>query len=387
MPTKHQKHTKLSRPQGGKFHSNEWTVIGAPCSVLKDFVVKISEALAADNISCAYLDMSHQAEELKTGPVLVLEDKLNHWTIKNKHKLHDKDFRKQFLSVDALFVNGNHYEGDQQIVFVHQKKKESLERKLDRLSNVKMVILGKGETQYHSYLEEYIKSDTIVISIEEWSNICEHLCSSIKTNLPQLKGLVLSGGKSQRMGTSKSELSYHGREQKEYEADLLNKYCVDTFYSVAASSSHSGSEKYAFIPDSFIGLGPYGGILSAFRSDPNSAWLTLACDLPYLDERTIAQLITARNCSKLATCFYNPETDFPEPLIAIWEPRAYPILLDFLSQGYSCPRKVLINSEIEMIHLQDPLKLKNVNTPEEKEEAEKYIKDFRSSQSIFHNSE
>ena len=103
------------------------------------------------------------------------------------------------------------------------------------------------------------------------------------------------------------------------------------------------------------------------------AWLTLACDLPYLDGETIKQLVTNRNPSKLATCFYNPETDFPEPLITIWEPRAYPTLLDFLSQGQSCPRKVLINSAIEMIKMKESFRMKNANTPEERAEAEKFL--------------
>ena len=96
--------------------------------------------------------------------------------------------------------------------------------------------------------------------------------------------------------------------------------------------------------------------------------------MPYLDKETIAQLVRDRNTSKVATCFYNPETDFPEPLITIWEPRAYPILLDYLAQGYSCPRKVLINSDIEMIKMADPIKMKNANTPEERVEAEGYLK-------------
>ena len=63
---------------------------------------------------------------------------------------------------------------------------------------------------------------------------------------------------------------------------------------------------------------------------------------------------------------------FVEPLITIYEPKAYPILLSYLAQGYSCPRKVLINSEVEIIEVDDNL-IRNINTPEEYEEAVKEI--------------
>ena len=86
------------------------------------------------------------------------------------------------------------------------------------------------------------------------------------------------------------------------------------------------------------------------------------------------QLVNHRNPTKLATCFYNPETEFPEPLITIWEPKAYPVLLEFLSQGYSCPRKVLINTDIEMIQMKDPTKMTNANTDEERKIAFEAIK-------------
>ena len=374
MPAKHQKHTKLTKPKGGRFHRNEWTVIGAPCSVLKEFVVSVSEKLQQANMTCGYLDMSHNAEDMNEGMDLLMEDKLSHWTIKSNKPLLERDFRKQFLPLDCLFVNGNHYKGDKQIVFIHPKKKESLERKLDRLTNVQMIVLCEGESSYYDYLKEYVSNEVSVIDIAQLDEIAVYILEQSNENKAPLKGLVLNGGKSQRMGSAKSHINYHGKPQSEYEADLLKQFCTTTYLSTSQHSVTEEGSSYESIPDTFIGLGPFGGILSAFRKDPNAAWLTVACDLPYLDKETVAQLVRARNTSKVATCFYNPETDFPEPLITIWEPRAYPILLDYLAQGYSCPRKVLINSDIEMIKMADPIKMKNANTPEERVEAEGYLK-------------
>ena len=132
------------------------------------------------------------------------------------------------------------------------------------------------------------------------------------------------------------------------------------------------------IADTFLELGPFGAILSAFRHDPNAAWLVVACDLPLLDAKTLDFLIKNRNLSAVATAFRSPQSadSFPEPLITIWEPRAYPILLSFLAQGISCPRKMLINSEIHLLHAPNNEALSNVNTPEEKAEMELKIKEL-----------
>ena len=121
------------------------------------------------------------------------------------------------------------------------------------------------------------------------------------------------------------------------------------------------------VADTFMDLGPYGAILSAFRENPNTAWLVVACDLPLLDKSTLENLIKNRNPSAVATTYRSPESaeGFPEPLITIWEPKSYPILMQFLAQGFSCPRKVLINSDTHIIDPSVPEALTNVNTPDE----------------------
>ncbi|MDP5139269.1 MAG: NTP transferase domain-containing protein, partial [Spirosomaceae bacterium] len=120
------------------------------------------------------------------------------------------------------------------------------------------------------------------------------------------------------------------------------------------------------ISDKCVGLGPFGAILSAFQTDPNAAWLVVACDLPFVNEAALKQLISNRNSSKIGTAFYNPETEFPDPLFTVYEPKAYATMLQFLALGYSCPRKVLINSDTEVIQPINAQILENINTPEER---------------------
>ena len=80
-----------------------------------------------------------------------------------------------------------------------------------------------------------------------------------------------------------------------------------------------------------------------------------------------------RNPSSIATTFESPYNGLPEPLITIWEPKSYPVLLSFLSQGYSCPGKALRNNNITVLKAPDPEALTNVNTPEDFEKVQQLL--------------
>jgi molybdopterin-guanine dinucleotide biosynthesis protein A len=88
-------------------------------------------------------------------------------------------------------------------------------------------------------------------------------------------------GKSLRMGYDKSSIEWHGKEQRYYMADLLKQYCDEVFISCRADQQNEMDSHYKTLPDTFVDLGPYGAILSAFREKPDAAWLVVACDLPF----------------------------------------------------------------------------------------------------------
>ncbi|ALJ01141.1 molybdenum cofactor biosynthesis protein MoaC [Rufibacter tibetensis] len=210
--------------------------------------------------------------------------------------------------------------------------------------------------------------------LREEDKITAFFQKQLQNAKPVLNGLVLAGGQSLRMGQDKGAIAWHGKEQRYYAADLLQSYCKEVFISCRAEQQPSLEENYQSLPDTFTGLGPYGAILSAFREKPDAAWLVVACDLPLLDATTLQYLVENRATSALATTFESPHDGFPEPLITIWEPKSYPVLLSFLAQGYTCPRKVLRNSDIHLLKPLNPDALLNVNTPEELAEVKQKMK-------------
>lgn len=197
--------------------------------------------------------------------------------------------------------------------------------------------------------------------------------TSREHNMPPLNGLVLAGGKGKRLGRDKGVIQWHGKEQRYHIADVLSQVCEAVFISCRNEQQQEIAPPYQPLPDTFLDLGPYGGILSALRAHRDHAWLVVACDLPLLDLATIQYLIQNRNRQVIATAFKSPHDGLPEPLIAIWEPESYAVLLSFLAQDYACPRKVLINSDVALLDPPDPDALMNVNTPEDADNAKKVL--------------
>lgn len=367
---KHQKHTPLVRPSFGDFHRAEWGFIGAPCGRIQELTVQLIRALQ-DEFRLAYVDADHaagdQAEQIDpTGSALVYTDKINFHRYDYQDQANPFHQRPLFNSVDGVLINGNHFLAKRQIVILDPKKEESLSRKLDRLTDVALILTTDDQLSPYDFLQAHLGERVPQrMPLNDINGIIQWLRAQLTAARPPLHGLVLAGGKSQRMGEDKGLIDYHGKPQREYLKDVLQKVCDQVYYSIRPDQAAADLNGPA-IPDTFTGLGPFGAILSAFRENPNNAYLVVACDLPLLDEAGLQQLIRQRNTSKIATAFHNPVTGWPDPLVTIWEPRAYPVLMQFLAQGYSCPRKVLINSDIELLKAENPAILENVNKPEER---------------------
>ncbi len=363
MDKKHTKHTNLVKKYNDNFAPNEVAILGAKCGVIADLVHEVSKRLS--NYNLGYFDASHAKDvEQNTLAEYTFHHEGN-LQINTSSPVNKYEQRLQFYNHDFVFINGNHYQGAKQILILDDEKEASVKKRLDQLTNIQFIIKLNEDSRYFDCLLERfpnIKNSTSY-TINEVDKISNHIHNLIKENIAPVKGLVLIGGKSTRMGTDKSELSYFGKPQKQHVKELLESCSLKTFYSV-----QDPSEKENEIHDSFLNLGPFGGICSAFQKNPNTAWLVLATDVPFVNKELIQLLLEKRNPSKVATAIKGKNKDFPEPLITIYEPKAYGKLLAYLAQGYSCPRKMLINSDVEIIEVNDSL-IRNINTPEEFKEA------------------
>ena len=372
---KHRKHAKLEKPELGEYGRNELALIGAPCGIIQNFADNLISSLT-DRWNIAYVDADHSsADDDNKVPFkgkFNFTDKIGYHRLDTLSAPNRFERHTLFNGQDIILINGNHFAGNAQIVFIHPDKKESLKRKLDRLTNVEMVI-RVDDTPVFDFVSEFITDQTPIHSIDDIDAITSWMHAWMISRANQINGLVLAGGKSQRLGQDKTTINYHGTAHRELLGKILRVRCQDTYLSCREDQTDIVESEFPLLPDAFTGLGPYGGILSAFKKHPNHAWFVIASDLPFALEDAIDHLLERRDPSKIATAFYNDVTDFPDPLMTIWEPKAYPVLLRFLGQGYSCPRKVLINSDIKIVKPQNQNWLTNVNTPEDLREVKEEL--------------
>jgi molybdopterin-guanine dinucleotide biosynthesis protein A len=179
-------------------------------------------------------------------------------------------------------------------------------------------------------------------------------------------GLILAGGASSRMHRDKAALLYGGKSQLQRAFELASRHVSPVFVSVRTHQVADPTRaQRPLIVDSVVGEGPIVGIRSALATNPRVAWLVLACDLPFLSDAALSQLLLERDPASLATAFRSAHDGLPEPLCAVWEPAAAAALAAYQEQGGQCPRKFLMRHAARLLEPLDRRALDNVNTPEE----------------------
>ena len=190
-----------------------------------------------------------------------------------------------------------------------------------------------------------------------------------KTKLDRpVYGLILTGGKSERMGEPKALINYHGKPHAEYLYELLSGVCDQVYLSARKDQwTKTPLERLPMIYDHLENAGPIGALLSAFNAHPDVNWLVVACDLVHFNQRAAETLLAAFQSDKVATCFAHAEAGFPEALCGLYTPAAKVVFQDAFQSGIKCPVKVLKQARIELISQGEGINLANINTPEERQ--------------------
>ncbi len=176
-----------------------------------------------------------------------------------------------------------------------------------------------------------------------------------------LYALLLIGGQSQRMGRDKSMLDYHGLPQWQYNVALFEGLVKKIFISVRQGQAIAYPNT---IEDHYEGLGPFGALLTAMETYPETAFLVFATDIPFLSKDNIKMLIRERDPQKKATALQGANKDYPEPLACIWEPSMLEELKKSFDQKIYRTIPLLLNNDIKVLIIDDK-EIQNINTFEE----------------------
>ena len=183
-----------------------------------------------------------------------------------------------------------------------------------------------------------------------------------------VNGLVLSGGASIRMGQDKALLEQAGTPQLSATFQLLARHVHACLISLRKEQADEPLRAgFPALIDVHEDIGPAAGLLAAHRAHPATAWLVLACDLPLLDDATLAALVEARDGQHVAVAYRSAYDDLPEPLCALWEPAALERLEAQVRAGRHGLREVLRSADVRLLPAPANGALDNINTPEERE--------------------
>lgn len=128
----------------------------------------------------------------------------------------------------------------------------------------------------------------------------------------KLKGIVLAGGKSSRFGEDKALAKWGGTTLLERALGLLSALDLDPEVIV------SPDKKYSLLTcpthnDIIPEKGPLGGLYTAFSLFPESALLVLTCDMPFLTQDVLRELVREHQKSGCPVVFDTPQGRQPFP--------------------------------------------------------------------------
>ena len=177
-----------------------------------------------------------------------------------------------------------------------------------------------------------------------------------------LVGVVISGGKSSRMGTDKSLLLWNNKPFYLHAAEILAPFCSEIY--VSCNVSQSNNYILPVIIDKYGSYGPISGVLSSMHALSGHSIITLPCDMPELSEGIINEMISS-NKERLDGVFLKDDNNQLEPMLAIYNPTIYSKLLAWYDSGkYSLKKFIESCDNISYLTL-DMHTLINLNTPTE----------------------
>ena len=178
--------------------------------------------------------------------------------------------------------------------------------------------------------------------------------------------VILIGGRSARMGSPKSLLQL---DDGHLLARIVREaQCITGDVLLAGEAPlPPGLSALPRLPDPPEADGPIAGLLAAFRHRPAARWLALSCDLPFLSREALEWVLDRSAPGFDAVLPHLDRPDRPEPLLALYEPGAGPLLERAVRGGEFSMRRALKDARVHSPAVPSVLHAAwtNVNTPAE----------------------
>lgn len=176
-----------------------------------------------------------------------------------------------------------------------------------------------------------------------------------------MKGVVLMGGCSTRMGIDKAFLDWKGKPLYTNAVKKLLPFCSEVYLSVNALQNEQFSFVDNVVIDSTESDGPIGGIISCHRFLKDTL-LFLGCDIPLVSDADVKNLAEIHKNGQGCTVYFNSIRNCYEPMLSIWDPLILDSLDVYFINGGRSLQRFLNENNTHKIPLLNEENFKNINT-------------------------
>ncbi|WP_106497454.1 molybdenum cofactor guanylyltransferase [Lentibacillus sp. Marseille-P4043] len=159
-------------------------------------------------------------------------------------------------------------------------------------------------------------------------------------------GVILSGGKSTRMGKNKSLLPLQNKPVIEHVAEELMK-CSD---EVVVVTNEPSAYKFLHVPlieDRYVNKGPLAGLDTALYHQEADIFLIAACDMPFINQYVYAYLIDQLNQYDAVVPIFENQM---HPLAGIYRKSVLPTIQHQLMNDNRKVRGILDHIQVNYVH-------------------------------------
>ncbi|MPQ47892.1 NTP transferase domain-containing protein [Marinifilum sp. N1E240] len=183
----------------------------------------------------------------------------------------------------------------------------------------------------------------------------------------KIVGIILSGGKSSRMGTEKGLVAWNGKPLIEYSLECIRGICDQIVIS-----SNKNCYNYLNLPvinDEIKECGPIGGIYSCMKKIKADLYLVISCDVPNVPTQLFTDMIGDIEDADLICPI--DDSNRKQPLISVYSANCLSILTSELMDGNYKMMRLLDLLKVKLFQISPNLDyynsklLSNANSPDD----------------------
>lgn len=185
--------------------------------------------------------------------------------------------------------------------------------------------------------------------------------------LNNITGVILAGGKSERMGTDKALVLYKGRKLIDYSIEFLKTFTDNIL--ISSNGLNNALSGFEVIPDAINNIGPIGGLYTVLKYIKTRRIFVVPCDMPYFSLELAKQMF---NIEDKYDCIIPKMPDGKlHPLFAIYSCSVLPLIEKSIHDKNYKLQSIIEQSNAYYIlpdkNIIDENLFRNINTPDDVE--------------------